>query len=74
MRYKQRNYGAERSINGLYEGSGAEFPETPDWRLTAIQITGDLRERLNIDELQETQIIGNVDPDTLDWKFAPTED
>lgn len=76
MRYKQRKYGAQRSINVLYEDSDAEFTETQDWRLTAMQISGGLRERVDINDLHETQIIGHVDvdPETLDWEFTPAED
>lgn len=76
MRYKQRQFGAERSINVLYEDSDADFTETQEWRLQTISIGSDLRERLDIKSIDKTKIIGyvDVDPDSLEWEFTPAED
>jgi hypothetical protein len=75
MRYKQRQFGAERSINVLYEDFDADSTETQEWRLQTISIGGDLRERLDIKRIDGTKIIGyvDVDPDSLEWEFTPAE-
>jgi hypothetical protein len=75
MRYKQRQFGAERSINVLYEDFDADSTETQEWRLQTISIGSDLRERLDIKRIDETKIIGyvDVDPDSLEWEFTPAE-
>jgi len=69
---KQRNYGAERSINVIYEDTDCGFVETQDWRLKALSICGDLRDEYAIDGLSESKTIGyvEVDPETFDWKFV----
>jgi hypothetical protein len=74
--YTPRQHGAERSVNVLYEDSDREFVATQEWRLKAISISGDLREELDINKLQESMVIGvvDVDPDTLEWEFTPSEE
>lgn len=71
---KQRNYGAERSINVIYEDADYGFVETQDWRFKVISICGDLREEYAIDALSESKTIGyvEVDPETFGREFVKT--
>lgn len=76
VEYTPRQHGAERSVNVLYEDSDREFVATQEWRLKTISISGDLRDDLDINSIQETMAIGvvDVDPGTLEWEFTPSEE
>lgn len=71
MKFANDRHGTLRSVNVL---SPDDFPEvigTQDWRLEEISIEGDIRESFEINEFDETTLIGHVvvDLDTLEWEF-----
>ncbi|WP_248895444.1 hypothetical protein [Haloplanus halobius] len=68
---KQRKYGTERSINILDQNSRKKFIDTQNWRLKKLEISGDLREELDLDSIPEAEMIGHieVDPETFEWGF-----
>ncbi|PSQ55140.1 hypothetical protein BRD22_10210 [Halobacteriales archaeon SW_8_68_21] len=64
-------YGTLRSVNIV---SGADVPpelDTQEWRLEELSVESHVRDRVILDEIENSMNIGvvRVDPDTLEWEF-----
>ncbi|ELZ41847.1 hypothetical protein C472_00349 [Halorubrum tebenquichense DSM 14210] len=71
VKVTDQQYGTLRSVNVLSPEDLPEILDTQDWRLEEISIEGDIRESFEINEFDETTLIGHVvvDLDTLEWEF-----
>ena len=65
-------YGTLRSVNVLSEDDIPPELDTQEWQLEELSVETYVREKIDIDALNETKEVGVVwvNPATLDWKFV----